>query len=118
MAGSAVAPIIIPIGAFVALTFWIVMVFYANSHPTPGGGAEAGQYRTSLPEAEDAEEVREAVFGSYTPEPPGLYVPRQATPARAVPRQARRLAGEPEEIEQRPDDAAAAAAPARLERQA
>ena len=84
MAGSAVTPIIIPIAALAALAFWLFMVFYASAHPNPGGGDEAGQYRTALPEAEEAEEVREAVFGSYTPEPPGLYVPRQR-PAAQVP---------------------------------
>jgi hypothetical protein len=114
-----VAPIIIPIGAFAALAFWLAMVFYASSHPTRGGGAEAGQYRNSLPEAEDADEVREAVFGSYTPEPPGLYVPRQAASGPAVPRQARRLAAEPQGTGQQPaPEVGAAAASAHGQEQA
>jgi len=41
MTGSALAPVIIPIVAFVALVVWIGMVFYANAHPSVHG-REAG----------------------------------------------------------------------------
>ena len=37
MTGSALAPIVIPIVAFVFLFLWIGMVFYANSHPSVHG---------------------------------------------------------------------------------
>jgi hypothetical protein len=37
MTGSALAPVIIPIVAFVALFVWIGMVFYANAHPSVHG---------------------------------------------------------------------------------
>ena len=37
MTGSALAPIIIPIVAFVALFMWIGLVFYANAHPSVHG---------------------------------------------------------------------------------
>jgi hypothetical protein len=33
MTGSALAPVVIPIVAFVFLSLWIGMVFYANAHP-------------------------------------------------------------------------------------
>lgn len=42
MAGSSVAPYIIPVGAFLALAFWLTMVFWADRHPVHGSGA--GQY--------------------------------------------------------------------------
>ncbi len=34
MTGSALAPVIIPIVAFVFLFLWIGMVFHANAHPS------------------------------------------------------------------------------------
>jgi hypothetical protein len=37
MTGSALAPVIIPIVAFVFLALWIGMVFYANAHPSVHG---------------------------------------------------------------------------------
>jgi hypothetical protein len=37
MTGSALAPIVIPIVAFVALFVWLGMVFWANSHPSVHG---------------------------------------------------------------------------------
>jgi hypothetical protein len=52
MTGSALAPVIIPIVAFVFLFLWIGMVFYANAHPSvhgrqaqaPGGERETGAH--------------------------------------------------------------------------
>jgi hypothetical protein len=40
MTGSALAPVIIPIVAFVFLFLWIGMVFYANAHPSVHGRAD------------------------------------------------------------------------------
>ena len=37
MTGSALAPVIIPIVAFVCLFLWIAMVFHANAHPSVHG---------------------------------------------------------------------------------
>jgi hypothetical protein len=37
MTGSALAPVVIPIVAFVFLFLWIAMVFYANAHPSVHG---------------------------------------------------------------------------------
>ena len=34
MTGSALAPVVIPIVAFVFLFLWIGMVFHANAHPS------------------------------------------------------------------------------------
>jgi hypothetical protein len=34
MTGSALAPVVIPIVAFVSLILWLVMVFHANAHPS------------------------------------------------------------------------------------
>jgi len=34
MTGSALAPVVIPIAAFVFLFLWIAMVFHANAHPS------------------------------------------------------------------------------------
>ncbi len=51
MTGSYLAPILIPIGAAIPLAFWIVMVFYADSHPSHGEGAsrlDSGEYDTGL----------------------------------------------------------------------
>ena len=44
MTGSALAPVVIPIVAFVFLFLWIGMVFYANAHPSVHG--RAGQARS------------------------------------------------------------------------
>lgn len=44
MTGSALAPVVIPIVAFVFLFLWIGMVFYANAHPSVHGReAQAAQ---------------------------------------------------------------------------
>jgi hypothetical protein len=40
MTGSALAPVIIPIVAFVFLFLWIGLVFYANAHPSVHGRAD------------------------------------------------------------------------------
>jgi len=40
MTGSALAPVVIPIVAFVFLFLWIAMVFHANSHPSVHRQAE------------------------------------------------------------------------------
>ena len=40
MTGSALAPVVIPIVAFVFLFLWIGMVFYANAHPSVHGRAD------------------------------------------------------------------------------
>ena len=52
MTGSALAPVVIPIVAFLALFLWIAMVFYANAHPSvhhqaqaPGGERESGVHQ-------------------------------------------------------------------------
>ena len=34
MTGSALAPVVIPIIAFVFLFLWVAMVFHANAHPS------------------------------------------------------------------------------------
>jgi hypothetical protein len=41
MTGSTLAVIIIPIVVAVALFVWIMMVFHADRHPTPGQRGEA-----------------------------------------------------------------------------
>jgi len=51
MAGSALAPILIPIAAMAGLAFWIFMIFYADSHPAHGSGTGSlgsGDYDTGL----------------------------------------------------------------------
>lgn len=66
MAGSFLAPILIPIGAAIPLAFWIFMVFYADSHPAHGEGAvrlDSGEYDTGMQ-------------GNYLTKPE-LRVPRQ-----------------------------------------
>lgn len=44
MTGSALAPIIIPIVAIVALAVWLTLVFYAEAHPSwhAGQGTASG----------------------------------------------------------------------------
>jgi hypothetical protein len=37
MTGSALAPVVIPIVAFVFLFLWLGMVYYANAHPSVHG---------------------------------------------------------------------------------
>ena len=39
MTGSALAPVVIPIVAFLFLILWLVMVFHANAHPSVHGRA-------------------------------------------------------------------------------
>jgi hypothetical protein len=41
MDGSALAPIIIPIVAVISLAVWLIMVYYADSHPEWGGRNQA-----------------------------------------------------------------------------
>jgi hypothetical protein len=51
MAGSALASILIPIAALAALACWILMVFYADSHPAHGSGndsLDSGDYDTGM----------------------------------------------------------------------
>jgi hypothetical protein len=40
MTGSALAPVVIPIVAFVFLFLWIGLVFYAGAHPSVHGRAD------------------------------------------------------------------------------
>jgi len=40
MTGSALAPVVIPIVAFVFLFLWIGMVYYADAHPSARGRAD------------------------------------------------------------------------------
>lgn len=40
MTGSALAPVVIPIVAFVFLILWLGMVFHANAHPSVHGRAQ------------------------------------------------------------------------------
>jgi hypothetical protein len=51
MTGSALAPVVIPIVAFVFLFLWLALVFHANAHPSVHGH-EAG---AANPEREDRE---------------------------------------------------------------
>jgi hypothetical protein len=60
MTGSALAPVIIPIVAFVFLFLWIGMVFYANAHPSvhgreAGAPGEEHQEREALAREDSAE---------------------------------------------------------------
>jgi hypothetical protein len=51
MAGSTLALILIPIGSILPISFWLFMVFYADSHPAHGEGAsrlDSGEYDTGL----------------------------------------------------------------------
>jgi hypothetical protein len=64
MAGSSVAPYVIPVAGFLALAIWLSMVFWADRHPVSGGAAGTEQY-PGIEEAED----RQAEIG----------VPRQRT---------------------------------------
>lgn len=51
MAGSFLAPILIPIGAMVPLVLWIFIIFYVDSHPAHGEDAaklESGEYDTGM----------------------------------------------------------------------
>lgn len=47
MAGPSIAPYIIPVGAFLALSFWLAMIFWADRHPAHGGTSE--QFRNINP---------------------------------------------------------------------
>jgi hypothetical protein len=65
MTGSALAPVIIPIVAFVALLLWIGMVFYANAHPSvhspeAGAGHEEHQEREAAAGEDSAPDRRGA----------------------------------------------------------
>jgi hypothetical protein len=63
MTGSALAPVVIPIVAFVFLFLWIGMVFYANAHPSvhgragraPSGEHEPGARQDSAHEESERE---------------------------------------------------------------
>jgi hypothetical protein len=68
MTGSALAPVIIPIVAFVALFTWLALVYHANAHPS-----------VHRQENRAAREMREAVE-------------HQDTSAQELPRQDRRAA--------------------------
>jgi hypothetical protein len=58
MTGSALAPVIIPIVAFLALALWLGMVYYAAAHPAvhardnraPGGEREGTAHETTAQE--------------------------------------------------------------------
>jgi hypothetical protein len=58
MTGSSLAPIVVPIVAVITLAWWLIMVFYADSHPQHGhgtsnreitGGKPAGDPRQQVP---------------------------------------------------------------------
>lgn len=66
MAGSSLAPILIPIGAVIPLAFWIFMIFYTDSHPAHGE-------RAARP---DPEEYDTGLQGPYLTKPE-LRLPRQ-----------------------------------------
>ena len=42
MAGSALVPIIVPIGMVIALALWLALIFYADAHPV-GRRADAAR---------------------------------------------------------------------------
>lgn len=58
MTGSSYIPIVVPIMAFVAMAFWLGLIFYADSHP-------GFRHRKVLPQPD------EAAAGTDTVEPAG-----------------------------------------------
>jgi hypothetical protein len=59
MTGSALAPVVIPIVAFVFLFLWIGMVFHANAHPSVHGRADrAGHEDGEAATREDGSQER------------------------------------------------------------
>jgi hypothetical protein len=95
MAGSFLAPILIPIGAMVPLVFWIFIVFYADSHPVHG---------KRVPRL-DPDEYDTGLQGPYLTKPE-LRLPRQGRrrlDEAAVPgqRQAEQRQAEERQAEQR-----------------
>jgi hypothetical protein len=59
MTGSALAPVVIPIVAFVFLFLWIAMVFHANAHPSVHRNADqAGHEDHETTSREDGAQER------------------------------------------------------------
>ncbi len=59
MTGSALAPVVIPIVAFVFLFLWIAMVFHANAHPSVHRNADqAGHEDRETTSHEDGAQER------------------------------------------------------------
>jgi hypothetical protein len=56
MTGSALAPVVIPIVAFVFLFLWLAMVFHANAHPS----VHSNEARAAHREREDREAAARA----------------------------------------------------------
>ena len=59
MTGSALAPVVIPIVAFVFLFLWIGMVFYANAHPSAHGPASRAAPREERDAVTPGDSARE-----------------------------------------------------------
>src|SRR5579875_2432810 len=140
MAGSGLALIVIPIGAVLALGFWLAMIFYADAHPVhpsepgpgpggqalPGGRPGAPRQRIAGPweapagqgGAREGAGPREAAGAPGKPAAPG--VPRQpgAPPGQDAPTAAppvsdgRARRGGPRSGLRRPGPCAGAASPA------
>jgi hypothetical protein len=62
MTGSALAPVVIPIIAFVFLFLWVAMVFHANAHPSVHRHADqaAREDREATSHEDGAQESPEA----------------------------------------------------------
>ncbi len=48
MTGSSLIPIVVPVMAFVAMAFWLGLVFYADSHPGYRSRKPAARSRTEM----------------------------------------------------------------------